>query len=120
MDETGAHETGATAGAPALIDPLLARAITSAAAEERIAALIQVRGAVREALAGHGAPSVSMPTELGRVARAQANGDAAPEGWTVALFPELGALYVAAPAAALARLLADPDVASATLPDQGP
>ena len=90
---------------------------------ESVAALIQVRGEVRRALGGGEANARAIgaaPSALAQLARGIASGAPPPAGWVVELFPELSALYVAAPAEEVARLLADPDVAAATVPDQGP
>jgi len=117
-----------------LVDPMLALELETARADKPVAALIQVRGGVRRALDGAAKdraadpadpvdpadPAAGQASELGQLASRIAGGAPPPPGWVVELFPELGALYLSAPAEHVARLLADPDVASATVPDQGP
>ena len=102
---------------------MLVAELAAAGPDDPVAALILVQEAWRGALtagqtarAEREAPESDLTTVIGRVLR----GAAAPAGWVIELYPELGALYVRAPASALARLLADRGVASATVPDQGP
>ncbi|HWN81755.1 MAG TPA: hypothetical protein VNM87_06650 [Candidatus Udaeobacter sp.] len=103
-----------------LIDPALAAELTTAGADDPVAALIVVQEELRPAFTGdRGIPAVGAESELAALI-AQAVAGAEPAGWTVELYPKLAALYVCAPAAALARLVSDPGVASATVPDQGP
>jgi hypothetical protein len=101
-----------------LIDPVLVAELATAGADDPVAALIMLKGELRRALAAEGRPSAPLvaASELAAARR----GTAPAPGWTVELYPELGALYVRAPAAVLVRLLADSGVASATLPDEGP
>ena len=95
--------------------------LATAGAADPIAALIMVKGELRRALAGEpsGTATAAESELAGLIAKARIGGAPAP-GWKVELYPELGALYVRAPAGVLAKLLADPAVASATLPDEGP
>jgi len=106
-----------------LIDPVLVAELATAGADDPVAALIMLKGELRQALAAEGQPSAPLAagaSELAGLLAAARRGQAPAPGWTVELFPELGALYVRAPAQVLVRLLADPGVASATLPDEGP
>ena len=104
-----------------LVDPLLARALAEARPDELVPALLVVQGNVRRALRREsGALEGPLPSELAELAQRVAGRELPPQGWVVELFPELGALYLAAPAEVVARLLRDEDVTSATVPDQGP
>lgn len=101
---------------------MLVAELATAGADDPVAALIMLKGELRRALAAEGRPSAPLvaASELAGILAAARRGTAPAPGWTVELYPELGALYVRAPAAVLVRLLADSGVASATLPDEGP
>lgn len=110
------------------IDPLLAAELARAAPGERVEALLLVRGEARASLADAQAsladaqaafprPTIPRPTfELPAFVRA-ALGATAPGAVEIRPFPALGAVYVAGPVEFMRRLLAAPEIASATLPD---
>jgi hypothetical protein len=128
------------------IDPLLAAQLARAASGERVEALLLLRGEARAELGAAGAGGVAGAATLGPATGsastgapttgsapggAPRRGDPAPLpafvraalGGSAAAtiefrpFPALGAAYVAGPAALMRRLLAAPEIASATLPD---
>ncbi len=108
------------------IDPLLAAELARAAPGERVEALLLVRGDARASLADAQAdfprPTMPRPT-MPRPAVAfpafvrAALGATAPAAVEIRPFPALGAVYVAGPVEFMRRLLAAPEIASATLPD---
>lgn len=118
------------------IDPLLAAEIARAAPGERIEALLLLRGEARASLAAAGAagerslaaPARNRTTESATGATAGAAaavpafvraalGGTALSAVDLLPFPALGALYVAGPVEFMRRLLAAPEIASATRPD---
>ncbi len=105
-------------GAPSLIDPLLQAKLGAAKPEEPVAALLLLRGDALAALRGE--ETTALAGDETALLRAVRGAGGLPPGSEVRAFPALGALFVTAPAAVLTRLLADPDLVSATVPDQGP
>ena len=113
------------------IDPLLAAQLARAAPGERVEALLLLRGAARSGLGAAGAATTATTTTGTTMGGASHHGASTPLpafvravlGATAAAaiefrpFPALGAAYVAGPAALMRRLLAAPEIASATLPD---
>lgn len=104
------------------IDPALEARLASAGPDDRIEALLLLRPGAASRLrpAPSSSTSVSESTsvpEFPEVMR-KALGSLPPELMKVRVFASLGALFVAGPATLIRRLLADPDVASATLPDR--
>lgn len=83
-----------------------------------MAALLLLRGDALAALRGE--ETAALAGEESGLLRAVRGAGGLPVGSEVRAFPALGALFVSAPAEALTRLLADPDLVSATVPDQGP
>lgn len=105
-------------GSRSLIDPLLQAKLEAAKPGDPVAALLLVRGDVLSALRGQQTSAAA--GEESALLRAVRGAGGLPPGSEVRAFPALGALFVSAPAEALTRLLADPDLVSATVPDQGP
>jgi hypothetical protein len=95
------------------IDPALAARLDAARPGDTVEALVLVRGEARARLAtGPAGAAASLPEVVRR-----ALGPTPPEAVRARVLPRLGALAVAGPAEFLRRLLADPDVVSATLPE---
>ena len=101
-----------------MIDPLLQTKLAAARPEDPVAALLLLRGDALAALRGE--ETAALAGEETALLRAVRGAGGLPPGSEVRAFPALGALFVNAPAEAVSRLLADPDLVSATVPDQGP
>jgi hypothetical protein len=102
---------------PPSIDPALASRLADAASGERIEALLLLSpaAATRLRIEHEGVaagPSGRLPAIVEK-----ALGAHDPAAIEARPFAALGALFVAGPAEVLRRLLTDPDIASATLPD---
>ncbi len=105
------------------IDPALAARLKKAAPGERVEALLLLDRTAAASLEAGPAREAGSPQEatldepaLPQVVQ-RALGPLAPHAVEVRVFPTLGALFVAGPADLVRRLVNDPDVASATLPD---
>lgn len=98
------------------IDPLLAAKLARAAPGEQVEALLLLRGEARASLAAAGERAAGAPAALPGFIRA-ALGSTATSAVDLRSFPALGAVYVAGPVEFMRRLLAAPEIASATLPD---
>ena len=102
---------------PSDIDPLLAARLARAAPGERVEALLLLRGEARAGLAGAAAGGLGAAApDLPAFVRA-ALGTTTATAVAARPFPGLGAIYVAGPVEFMRRLLAAPEIASATLPD---
>jgi len=108
------------------IDPLLAAELARATPGARVEALLLLRGEARTSLAaaatgdrGTGALAgdrETPPPGLPAFVRA-ALGPTPTAAVDLRSFPALGAIYVAGPVEFMRRLLAAPEISSATLPD---